>query len=95
MDLAYFKNYIDQYIAGPSAIDPELTAENYYKPGLHLPALSANATLNKVLKFTTNPNNTNNVGNGNGDNSSIVLDLSFPSQVGARLGGRLVGWKHV
>ena len=77
MGLSYFRNYIDQYIAGPSAIDPELTAENYYKPNLQLPGLSANATVNKIVRFNDRSDKSN--GTRNGD--SIVIDLAFPNEV--------------
>lgn len=78
MGLPYFRNYLDQYIAGPSAIDPELTAENYYKPNLQLPGLSANATVSKIVRFVDRGGNGHGAMNGN---SSIVIDLAFPNEV--------------
>jgi hypothetical protein len=48
MDSSFFRLYVKQYIAGISAIWPELTAEGLYKPGLKSPAISSNLTLLRV-----------------------------------------------
>ena len=48
MDSSFFKTYVKQYIAGISAIWPELTAEGLYKPGLKSEAISSNTTLLRV-----------------------------------------------
>lgn len=66
MDRDFFKQYIDAYIAGPSAIDPEIAAENYFKPNMMLSALSANTTLKNLFVS---------------DSNRILLDLSLPQEV--------------
>jgi hypothetical protein len=58
--------YAHDYIAGPALLDPQLFAENLVKPNMHLPSLSANATLTRVRVSTV------------GD---VLIDLTFPAQV--------------
>jgi hypothetical protein len=65
MDAKYFKTYVNQYIAGVSAIWPEFTAEGLYKPNLKEPEISSNGTVNSI-----------SVG-GAGDANRVVIRLSF------------------
>ena len=45
MDAAFFKTYVDQYVAGVSDIWPEFTAEGLFKPNLKAAAISSNGTV--------------------------------------------------
>ncbi len=92
-----------RYIAGPSALDPEITAENLFKPGLDLPAMSANATVQKVIRFGLRfggggGNNNSDAGAGAGAGAaaaaaaaaaSVVVDMTFPQDVHAERGAPL------
>ena len=66
MDAAYFKRYVNEYIAGVSEVWPELTAENLFKPGLDTPAISSNASLLRLRRD-----------NSSSSNSRVLLDLCF------------------
>jgi len=63
----YFKHFVDEYVAGISAIDPELTAENLYKPNLQLPAMSANTTLVAV--------------EASEDGNTLLLHMTMPQEL--------------
>ena len=45
MDAAFFKTYVNQYVAGASDIWPEFTAEVLFKPNLKATAISSNGTV--------------------------------------------------
>jgi hypothetical protein len=69
----YFKSFVDEYVAGISAIDPELTAENLYKPNLQLAPISANTTLVAV--------------EASDDGDTLLLHMTMPGELHASRGG--------
>ena len=69
----YFKSFVDEYVAGISAIDPELTAENLYKPNLQLVPISANTTLVAV--------------EASDDGDTLLLHMTMPDKLHASRGG--------
>lgn len=71
---AYLQDYAKDYVAGYSAIWPDVIAENLVKPNMNLPSLNANATLTRV-RFRKG------TGNGEAEVDAIVLDLTMPNNV--------------
>ena len=60
-----YRAFVSRYIAGLSAIWPEMAAENLYKPNLNVPPLSANASLVRVRARA----------------DEVLVDLAFPAEV--------------
>jgi len=75
MGHAYFKRFAREYVAGISAILPELAAENLYKPNLRLEPLSANASLTRLRASPASS------GSGAAGSQDILLDMRFPARL--------------
>eukprot|EP00939_MAST-03C_sp_MAST-3C-sp1_P003394 g3394.t1 len=63
IDRSFIEDYAREYVAGWSAIDPDLAAENLVKPNMNLPSMNANATLIKIRRSISS--------------DSILLDLGW------------------